>query len=245
MLELYHFWDSVCSFKVRFCLAEKGLSWQSRPIDLMRFENLTESYLAINPKGAVPALLDDGAVITESTTINEYLDDRYPETPLRPEDPLARARMRNWVKLEEDELFTAIRPVSLNLMMKQVFSRYSDDELDTFLAHHPRPDRVAFLKKSFKAPVDPNAVAQGLDRLRPALRRMERSLRANGPWLAGNTFSLADIAAAPIIDRMETLGISEAWQDLEGVSAWIGRLSARPAYAEALPREGFRLPAPV
>src|SRR5687768_12670926 len=130
MIGLYHFWDSFCSFKVRLCLEEKNLPWTSHHIDLMRFENLSPAYLAVNPRGLVPTLEYQGHRIGESSIINEFLDDRFPEKPLRPSDPLARARMRDWVKHEEDELFLAIRPASLNLMMKQLFGRLSDAELD-------------------------------------------------------------------------------------------------------------------
>src|SRR6478736_3675609 len=95
-IELYHFWDSFCSFKVRICLEEKALPWTEHYIDLMAFENLQASYLAVNEKAVVPTLRFDGAFIPESSTINEFLDDRFPEPSLRPAEPVARARMRNW-----------------------------------------------------------------------------------------------------------------------------------------------------
>src|SRR5947207_7610237 len=123
MLELYHYWDSFCSFKVRLCLEEKGLEWQGHFVDLMRFENLRPQYLELNPNGVVPTLVHDGRTIIESTVINEYLDDRFPEIALRPQDSYERAQMRLWVKHEEEQLFVAVRPASLNLMMKQVLGK--------------------------------------------------------------------------------------------------------------------------
>ena len=86
----------------------------------------------------VPTLIDEGATIYESSFINEFLEDSYPEMPLRPSDPVACWHMRYRVKHEEEALFPAIRPATLNLIMKQVFGRYSDDELDEFLTHHLR-----------------------------------------------------------------------------------------------------------
>ncbi len=242
MLELYHSWDSFCSFKVRLCLEEKGLKWTGRHLDLMKFENLLPSYLKVNPGGLVPSLVHDGTTIVESTIINEYLDDAFPETPLRPEDPLAKARMRQWVKHEEEVLFLAVRPASLNLMMKQVLGRYGDEELDALLEHHPRPDRVPFLKQLFKVPFDDKAVEKSRRKLAMALARMDKTL-ARDPWLAGASLSLADIAAAPVVDRIERLGMADLWRDLDGVRGWIERLKARPAYARALPRDEFRMPA--
>jgi glutathione S-transferase len=243
MIELYHAWDSFCSFKVRLCLEEKGLIWTGHVLDLMKFENLRPDYLKVNPAGLVPALVDGGTVITESSIINEYLDDAYPQVRLRPKDAKATVRMRHWVRHEEDELFIAVRPASLNLMMKQVLGRYSEAELDALLRHHPRQDRVAFLKKTFHEPYDPDAVAKSRRRLATALKRMNATL-TDAPWLAGEDYSLADIAAAPVVDRIEYLGMADLWHDLPGVKGWVARLQARPAYARALPLDERRLPAP-
>jgi len=243
-IELYHFWDSFCSYKVRICLAEKGLDWAGHYIDLMAFENLKPDYLAVNRRGVVPTLRHDGALIPESSTINEFLDDRYPEPRLRPDDPLARARMRNWVKVEEDELFMAVRPASLNLMMKQAFARYSEADLDRLLATHPRPHQIPLLKKMFHDPADLSAVEQSRKMMRATFAKMEKELARSGPWLAGATYSLADIAAAPAIDRIEQLGMSDVWADLPAAKDWVVRLTSRPAYKAAAPREGYRLPRP-
>jgi glutathione S-transferase-like protein len=102
MLELYHDWRSFCSIKVRLCLAEKGLTWESRFIDLMKLEHTSPDYLKLNPNGLVPTLVRDGVAIYESTLINEYLDEVFPEVPLMPRDPIERARARYWVKFEDD-----------------------------------------------------------------------------------------------------------------------------------------------
>ena len=244
MLELYHAWDSFCSIKVRLCLAEKGLSWRGHAFDLMKFENLRPDYLKLNLNGVVPTLIHDGDVIVESPIINEYLDDEFPAVPVRPQAASARARMRLWVRFEEEELFLAVRPASLNLMMKQVLGRYSEEELDKLLEHHPRGDRVAALKNLFKAPYDADAVANSRRRLARALRRMDSVLSA-APWLAGESYSLADIAAAPVVDRIERLGMADLWDSLAGVRGWVARLTARPAYQNALPPDVHRLPAAV
>ena len=244
MLELHHSWDSVCSFKVRLCLEEKGLDWTGHAIDLMKFENLDPAYLKLNRNGVVPTLVDDGTVIVESSIVNEYLDDAYPAVRLRPEDAPQKARMRLWVQHEEEELFRAVRPASLNLIMKQVIGRYSDEQLDELLRHHPRQDRVAFLKKTFKAPFDKDAVEKSRRRLAAAFAHMEQSL-SQAAWLAGDTYSLADIAAAPFVDRVERLGMADLWRTLPGVTDWVARLTARPAYRKAMPPDAFRLPAAV
>lgn len=244
-LELYHFWDSFCSYKVRICLEEKGLKWTGHHVDLMRFENLREEYLAINPRGLVPVLKHDGTLIPESSIINEFLDDRYPEPSLRPSDPVERARMRLWVQVEEEELFTAIRPASLHLMMKQVFGRYTEPELDRILATHPRAHQVPTLKKMFLDPPDPRAVEQSRKQLRATLKKLDASLAGGGPWLAGRTYSLADIATAPVVDRIQRLGMADLWEKLPAFKDWVGRLTGRAAYQSAAPREEARMPKPL
>jgi glutathione S-transferase len=241
MLTLYHYWDSFCSFKVRLCLEEKALPWTGRHIDLMRFENLAPEYLSVNEHGVVPTLMHDGKTILESSIINEYLDDAFPHVPLIPRDPYERAQMRWWVKHEEEELFIAVRPASLNLLMKQVLGRYTEAQLDELLRHHPKPERIAFLKSVFKAPFDLQAVAKSRAQLSAALLRMEHRL-SRGPWLAGASFSLADIAAAPVIDRIQHLGMTDVWDKLEHVTDWVHRLTTRPAYVRALPLQEFRMP---
>jgi glutathione S-transferase len=241
MLTLHHYWDSFCSFKVRLCLEEKALPWTGRHIDLMRFENLAPEYLAVNEHGVVPTLMHDGKTILESSIINEYLDDAFPHVPLIPRDPYERAQMRWWVKHEEEELFIAVRPASLNLMMKQVLGRYTEAQLGELLRHHPKPERIAFLKSVFKAPFDLQAVAKSRAQLSAALLRMEHRL-SRGPWLAGTFFSLADIAAAPVIDRIQHLDMTDVWEKLEHVTDWVHRLTTRPAYVRALPLQEFRMP---
>ncbi|MFL6802932.1 MAG: glutathione S-transferase family protein, partial [Xanthobacteraceae bacterium] len=96
MLELYHSGLTTCSKQVRHCLREKGLPYRSRYVELWRYENLSPAYLKLNPNGVVPTLVHDGVPILNSFCINEYIEDVFPDPPLRPADPNERARMRYW-----------------------------------------------------------------------------------------------------------------------------------------------------
>ena len=98
MIQLYHNDMSSCSQKVRLGLAEKHLDWGSEHLSLRDGDQYEPAYLALNPNGVVPTLVDDGHVIIESQVILEYLDDAYPEPPLRPANATERARMRLWTK---------------------------------------------------------------------------------------------------------------------------------------------------
>ena len=99
MLTLYHGWKSSASRRVRLCLAEKGLTFESKVIDLAKMEHHAPAFLKLNPNGVIPLLiLEDGRSLYESGTICEYIDETWPEPPLRPADAYGRAVMRNWIR---------------------------------------------------------------------------------------------------------------------------------------------------
>lgn len=92
---LYGHAVSSASYRVRIALALKGLQVRTVLLDLRAGEQRLEEYLRVNCQGLVPALaLDDGTVLTQSVAIIEYLDEMYPDPPLLPRAPVARARVR-------------------------------------------------------------------------------------------------------------------------------------------------------
>jgi glutathione S-transferase len=93
-IKLYDFVTSPNCQRVKVVLEEKKLPYELVPVDLRKREQKKPEYLAMNPYGKVPVIVDGDAVLYESCIINEYLEERYPNPPLMPEDPLARARIR-------------------------------------------------------------------------------------------------------------------------------------------------------
>jgi len=95
-MRLYDYFRSSAAYRVRIALNLKGVKPDERTFVHLRMGNQrAQDYLALNPHGLVPALtLDDGHVLTQSIAIVEYLDEAYPEPPLLPADPVARARVR-------------------------------------------------------------------------------------------------------------------------------------------------------
>ena len=92
---LYGFWRSNATYRVRVALNLKGVPYREIPIDLESGEQHSADFLARNPMGAVPALVDgDAPPITQSLALLEYLEERYPEPPLLPPDARGRARVR-------------------------------------------------------------------------------------------------------------------------------------------------------
>jgi len=94
-MKLYNYFRSSAAFRVRIALNLKGLEHESASKALVKNEHLAADYLALNPQGLIPALEVDGAVISQSLAIIEYLNDLQPQPPLLPVDPLARAQVRS------------------------------------------------------------------------------------------------------------------------------------------------------
>ena len=106
-LVLFHNSMSSCSQKVCLVLAEKDLAFESREVDLIGGAQHAPDYVELNPNHVVPTLVHDGHVLIESSLIDEYLEDAFPEVPLAPRDPVARHAMRLWVKQIDEKVHPA------------------------------------------------------------------------------------------------------------------------------------------
>jgi maleylacetoacetate isomerase len=93
-MELYSYFRSSASFRVRIALALKGLPYDYKPVHLVRGEQLAPEFGAVSPQSLVPVLVDQGAPLNQSLAIIEYLDEVHPQPPLLPADALGRARVR-------------------------------------------------------------------------------------------------------------------------------------------------------
>ena len=94
-MELYSYFRSTAAYRVRIALNLKGIDYSLIPVNLLKEEQKSDWYLAVNPLGLVPALrLDDGTVLSQSTAIFEWLEETSPDMPLLPADPLQRSRVR-------------------------------------------------------------------------------------------------------------------------------------------------------
>ena len=192
-------------------LHEKSVAFEEVRIDLGKKEQLNPDYLALNPNGVVPTLVDDGIPIIESSVICEYLDEKYPQNPLVPGDLVQRARMRAWMHYIEEVAVAAIRVPSFN---RAFLYRFKGQDQEQFEKHEigPRPVR----KELFQRMGSPKGfsrkdVDKSLGELAETCRRMDEAMARKGPWLMGEQFTLADILVMPSIDRMVDLGLSTVW----------------------------------
>lgn len=231
MIELFHNHASTCSQKVRICLAEKGLDYVDRHINLATFEHLTPAYLAINPNGIVPALRHDGVAIVESTVICEYLDEVFPQPPLSPPTAAGRAQMRAWLRFIDEVPSMAIRVPTFQNLVLPSYQRLSTEEFARLA--DSMPVRKQFILRMGQDGFSSDEYRGSIEQLDRSLKRMEKAL-ADGPWLIGEQYTIADICAVPVLHRMAELGMAAMWQaDAPRVTAWYARATARPSFAKA------------
>ena len=125
MIVLYDYPDCPFSQKVRVVLAEKDLEFERKLVDLRRNEQRSAEFLKLNPYGKVPVLVDDDVVVYDSTIINEYLEDEYPNPALMPEDSAGRGRVRILEDLA-DNLFIPRVDIVLSEVHKPEAERDAD-----------------------------------------------------------------------------------------------------------------------
>ena len=141
MLELYHAEPASNSLKVLICLKEKSVPFVSHLMDIQAFEQHEPAFLKINPDGQVPVLVHDGTVITESTVINEYLDQVFPAPPLRPQNALECARMRVFTKYVDEYFRPALSQIGWQLMIHTITDKLSPADFEAKLDRIPREEK--------------------------------------------------------------------------------------------------------
>ncbi len=233
---LYHHGSSVCAAKVRFAMAEKGLSWDGVYIDILKGEQFTPKYLALNPKGVVPTLVHDDLVIPDSTVIVEYLDQIAPDSSLHPTDPWGRAQARYWTKAVDEDLHPACGTVTFACSHRHTVLRDLGPEgAEAFLASTPafsvtsgwKAQKDSIVRHGFDAP----GVTEKVKLYDTYLQKMEHAL-GQGDWLVGDSFSVADVSLTPYVNRLAMMSMRGMWEGgrLPSVERWFARIESNPHF---------------
>lgn len=234
MLTLYHYPTSPCAAKARCVLAEKRLAWDSRVVDIIEKHNLRPDYLALNPKGLVPTLVDGDNVVIESTLIMEYLDAAYDADSLKPDGAYAQVGMRKWTKWVDEVQHPNWPGLAWLILIRPGWLRRSEAEIAALLGRLIDPVRrerqQRMLKQGFTAP----EFMGSMRTLNTAIADMEKTL-AKQPWLAGDRVSLADCAMLPYVAAAELFGLDMILAPRPAVRDWLARCKARPSYAVTMP----------
>ena len=203
-MKLYSGPLSLFARKVEIALAEKGLPFEREMVAFSQAEGYSPKHpavLAANPKQQVPVLVDGDLTLFDSTVIFEYLEDAYPEPPLMPRDPAARARCR-LLELTADEIL--LRP-----LVKLMHRTTPED---------PDPDR-----RRRQEAEGAQAEAELLDLYRTVAAKLE------GPYLCG-AFTTADIALfISVLFSLRLRG--PELDSVPALRVWYDTVAARPAVA--------------
>jgi len=237
-LVLYDHPASICSQMARLTLAEKGIRYERRTVDIMESaEQFEPWYVALNPKAVVPTLVIGDEVITDTIRIVHRVDTDFDGPPLSPADP---APMERWLtdimglhygvllyarRLEPDRTSPTI--IERGQLIRRL--RRARPELHELLDR--RLDGNARLQAILKEPAE---VEAHIEAARALVARMETAL-ANTTVLAGQSYSLADCFATAALARFRLHGFETWWLDGRNphVAAYYARMKARPSFTEA------------
>jgi maleylpyruvate isomerase len=176
-MKLHGYFRSSASYRVRIALNLKGLSADHLPCHLRKGEQRDPAYLAINPQGLVPTLQQEGAIITQSLSIIEWLDEIHPEPPLLPKDPLRRAHVRAFAQV----LACDTHPVQNLKVLARLRQLGVAEELVTDWAAWANRDGLAACEALIA--------------------------RETGPFCFGATPSLADLCLVPQLGNARRFGV--------------------------------------
>jgi glutathione S-transferase len=207
-LKLYHSTSSPNSRRVRIFLAEKGLTVPLVPVDLAKGEQHSDAYHAINARRVVPTLvLEDGTAIGEVLAIWRYLEEAYPTPPLLGSTPKDKALVTMWERRAELEGFAAVmegvRNASERLKGRAIAGPYDYDQIPALV------ERSRLRVKNFYADLDARL--------------------AEVPFIAGNTFSAADITALVTVDFATKAMSFSAPGEHAALARWYQNVSSRPS----------------
>jgi glutathione S-transferase len=200
-MKLYgHPW-SVNSRKALMTFAEKGHEPELVVVMLPKGEHKGPEHLARHPFAKVPVLDDDGFMLYETPAINRYLDRRLSGPRLTPEDPREAARMEQFMHVS-DAYFS---PLGQGLIVELLFRKYLGGEVDTA------------------------AIAKGREAIQTPLDVIDAAL-ASTPFIAGKSFSLADIHWLPYVEYLQRVGEGEQVARRRHLRDWWNRVSERPSW---------------
>jgi len=214
MNRLFHFPLSPFCRKVRLSLAEKKIE-----VELVeeRYWEKTSEFLRRNPAGKVPILRLDGKTLTESAAICEFIEERYPNPALMPTDPEGRYEVRRLVTWFDDKFHNE---VTSKLLYERVNKKITGEG-------YPDSGNVKAGAKAIKYHLD--YMGWLLD-----MRR----------WLAGDSMTLADFAAAAHLSALDYISDVD-WDRNANVREWYSKIKSRPAFRSILADQipGFPQPA--
>lgn len=232
MLELYHNDMSTCAQKVRAHLGEKGVDWTGHELNLRAGDQHKPDFLKLNPKGVVPVLVHDGAVVTESNIIMEYIEDAIAGGPkLMPSDPLPRAAVRAWLQRLDAGLHLDIAVISIGVAFRDQLMAVNNtpELLQAFFDNIPDPKLRAIYQDVVPHGAASAQFANSLTAWAKTIRDIDTALQS-GPWLAGGDLTIADFGYLPYFCRLQHLQLDNVWAACPRAASWFARIQETQGY---------------
>jgi len=226
-IHLWHSGMSNCSQRCRIALAELGLEFESHVIDLQAGEHATEEFQQINPNGVVPAVIHDGTAVVNSVDIIDYLDNTFGNGKLRPshlDDAVAESL------LHADQSQLALKYCTFNFFFQHA-PRASDETFQR-IVNGLHSQILKDFWQEYRAGFTRERIDDMVGRVHDDFLRLEAVFSDGRQWMAGDEFSLADIAWMPNFHRFDLL----RWplQLYPNLMRWFAIAAQRPSYSKAL-----------
>jgi glutathione S-transferase len=231
MLELYHGINSVCAQKVRIAILDKGIECREH---LMGGDALfSAEYVKLNPNAVVPTIVHDGVPVVESSVILYYLDEVFPDPKLMPADPHARALVRLYNKLIDEYVHNYCTVISFATCFRPQLADRTPEEREAYFAKAPSKRRTEYKRDVVAKGMDSRFVVESIEFHDKLLSWIESSMQ-RGKFLAGDRYTLADVAVIPYVIRLDLIKLSRMWDKRPGVAAWYERMRALPSVENAV-----------
>jgi GSH-dependent disulfide-bond oxidoreductase len=229
MLTLYHWEPNANSGKPMLTLAEKGVSYQSQYLDLLKFDQHQPDYLKVNPDGTIPALVHGERVLTESTPMMEYIDQEFDGPPLKPASAVERWRMRWWMRFFDAYFGPSLSMIGWSVFVGPAARQRDPQELRAAIDRIPLESRRIAWRKALFNEFTAAELAESRRRVAFAVDALEHHL-ATHTWIAGETYSLGDINGFNLGYALP-LSQPERCNDARTprIMEWLRRIYERPA----------------
>ena len=240
MLELYHWEPNTFSLAALIGLNEKGLDFRSTYLDWTGFEQYGDKAPRLNleaehnPEAEGPLLADGDALISESFFLLEYLDDAYPDTPLKLRTAHGDWQVQVWGRFLGERVAPAVSTLGCHKYLVPILKEKRINSADQILEKMPTQERRVAWGEAIEDSYSEDAIADSRRKAALLVERIEKALESS-EWLVENTYTIADIDAFALANSLPKLlpDVANAAK-APRFMAWLERMRARPAVRKAL-----------
>ncbi len=241
---LYHIWPSLCSQHVRLALAEKGIAYQGKIVNIgPAMENYEPWYVRMNPAAVVPTLEHGEHIVTDSARIVRYVDEAFDGPLLTPAEPEAKQLMERLIDRMDQVPFrtlTYAQPSPLRTKLLHAMVGVRERKLRRLAAKHPDlrqayEAKIEDVKRWREDLIEPAAIEPARVELSGVLDEAEALLADGRPFLVGDAYSLADVLWTVGLARLHIVGSHKGLDQAKypRLTGYYQRMRARPSFESA------------